>query len=279
MKKWKALLAAALLVLAGCAEAAESSRIPEGSQTLSVHFFDAGKADAILLYTDESAVLIDAGLDGYGEILLAYLQEQEIGKLDALICTHFDKDHIGSADEILEGIEVDAVYQSDDPKDSDEYDAYVKALDKAGIVPVTVREDVSFILDQAAYAIDGPAEERYESSSSNNSSLIVRAEYGEKSFLFMGDAEEERISEFLREGPSSCDVLKVPYHGHWQPALEDLLRQAAPSYAVIPSSDEQREDGRTVLLCQGAGAEVLLTRQGAVTIRTDGKTLEVLQEK
>jgi beta-lactamase superfamily II metal-dependent hydrolase len=119
----KLILCAALFAAAGCA----AQENIEADQ-LSVKFFNGGKADAILLYTDESAVLIDTGLDGFAPYILHALNELDIQTLDTLILTHFDKDHIGSADEILESVEVGRVLVSDWLKDSDEYGDLMAAL-------------------------------------------------------------------------------------------------------------------------------------------------------
>lgn len=82
----KLILCAALFAAAGCA----AQENIEADQ-LSVKFFNAGKADAILLYTDESAVLIDTGLDGFAPYILHTLNELDIQTLDTLILTHLIK--------------------------------------------------------------------------------------------------------------------------------------------------------------------------------------------
>ncbi len=267
-----ALLLSAAIILTACASSG-TNNMPEGAAALEVHFFDAGKADAILLTTENSAVLIDAGEKGFGKTILAYLEEKGVEKLDCLIVTHFDQDHVGGAAKVINSIEVGAVLQSNCPKDSEEYEKYVKALSSAEIEPVTVRETYEFALDGVSYAVDPPKKSEYDSDGSNNSSLIVTAQNGENRFLFMGDAQTERLAEFLDTNTSTCDVLKVPHHGKDEPLLEELLKSTEPVYAVITSSDDEPESAAVVEALERAGAEVLLTRAGAVTLRSDGATL------
>ena len=275
MKRLTLLLALTLLLTACASPKKEDAPTPAAE--LDVHFFDAGKADAILLTTANSAVLIDAGEKGFGKTILAYLEEQGVERLDALIVTHFDQDHVGGAAKVLNSIAVDAVLQSNHPKDSEAYEKYVKALTNANIEPLTVRETYTFTLDGVSYTVDPPRQATYDEDASNNSSLIVTVTNGGSRFLFMGDAQTERLAEFLDGGVAACDVLKLAHHGKDEPLLGALLDAAKPAYAVVTSSDEEPESAATVAALEAAGAEVLLTREGAVTLHSDGKRIDVLR--
>ncbi len=271
-----ALLLAAALLLTGCA-GSDTDSTPasaEGSE-LEVHFFNAGAADAILLTTANSAVLIDAGEKGFGKTILAYLEEKGVEKIDCLIVTHFDKDHVGGAAKVLNSIPVGKVLQSNRPKDSDEYENYVEALANAGIEPVTLREAYEFTLDGVRYLVDPPGQAEYDEDSSNNSSLIVSVQYGKNRFLFTGDAQTLRLAEFLDTNTTSFDVLKLPHHGRDEPLLDALLASTKPTYAVITSSEEEPESGAVVEALEKAEIQVLLTRNQSVTLYSDGNTITI----
>ncbi len=242
---------------------------------LEIICFQAGKADAFLLLTPESAVLIDCGEKGFGRTILAELEARGIGRLDMMMITHFDKDHVGGAARILNNFPVARVLQSNSPKDSEEYEKYVKALKNAGMEPETVRENLSFTLDGVTYTVNPPKRTKYNSDSSNNSSLIVSVENGANRFLFTGDAQDERIEEFLTLEQGTYDFLKVPYHGHWQESLMLLMGVVKPRYAVITSSDDEPEDAETLELLESFGAETFLTRNGNIRVTSDGATLRV----
>lgn len=270
-----AVLALIAALLAGCAAPAqqtETEAVGAGTE-LTVYCFQAGKADAFLLYTENSAVLIDTGESGFGKTILACLEAHGIEKLDYLVITHFDKDHVGGAKKILESVEVGTVLQSNCPKDASAYNKYITALEALGMEAVTVREDLTFTLDSVVYTVNPPAQETYASDASNNSSLIVSVTNGQNRLLFTGDAQDARIAEFLETNPGACDFLKVPYHGHWQTALASLIKTVSPSCAVITSSDDEPEDEQTLDLLAQLGVEAFLTRTGAVVVHTDGTTL------
>ncbi|MBE6909120.1 MAG: MBL fold metallo-hydrolase [Ruminococcaceae bacterium] len=273
-----AALLSALLLSACAAPAAEPGGEGTGAAALEIRFFDAGAADAILLTTADSAVLIDAGEKGFGKTILAYLADKGVEKLDVLIVTHFDKDHVGGAAKVINGIPVDTVLQSNCPKDSEEYEKYVKALETAQIEAQTVREALAFTIGGVRYEIDPPRRESYAEDASNNSSLIVTVRNGSQRFLFAGDAQTERLREYLAASPQHCEVLKAPHHGRAEPALGELLQAVTPAYAVVTSSAEEPEDAAVIAQLERSGAKVFRTRDGAVTAVSDGATLEVTQE-
>lgn len=255
------LLAALLLPCLGCADSAGGAEVT---------FFKAGKADAAVVRTGDRVLLVDTGLEKNGEELVASLRALGVEAIDALVISHFDKDHVGGADDILAAFPVGAVYQSNCPKDSGDYDEYVQALAEAGIEPVTVSETITFALDGLTVVIDGPAA-RYAEDPSNNSSLIVTAACGDTTVLFTGDAEDARLMEFMAgfERPEGTVVLKVPYHGHWQKTLAAFFSVVRPEVAVIPCSKSEpveEELARTTALLESLGAEVHRTCDGDLSV-------------
>lgn len=246
--------------------------LPEGTN-LEVLGFNAGKADAFLLTTASHTVLIDAGEKGFGRTILAELEERGVTRLDYMIITHFDQDHVGGAARILNNFDVGTVLQSNSPKDSEEYGKYVKALNNASIEAVTVREALSFTLDGVSFYVDPPRKNNYQSDDSNNSSLIVTVRSGDTGLAFLGDAQTERLEEFLAWNTETWDVLKVPHHGKEEPLLPDVIASVQPRYAVITSSDEEPEDVSTLDALDGV--ETYLTRQGDVLITCTEDGLEI----
>ena len=271
------VLALCLLPLAGCGggeiDAVPATGAREPYEGLEVTVFDAGKADAILLTTPSSAVLIDCGKKDFGRTILDELAARGIERIDVLILSHFDKDHVGGAAKLLGSVEVDRVLQNGFPGSSSEYRKYLRVLAEAGIEPETVRETVSFTLDGVVYTVEPPQRERYDSDESNNASLIVTAEHGDNRLVFMGDAQTARIAEYLSASPPPCGFLKVPHHGQKEKLMDALLAALRPQYAVITCSAAEPEAASTAELLAAAGAETFLTRLGAVRILSDGVTL------
>lgn len=245
---------------------------------MEVYFFQAGKADATLLTTENYTVLIDCGVKGFGQTILDYLAEKEIDHIDYLIVTHFDQDHVGGAAKVINNIPVYNVLQNNSPKDSSEYEKYVKALTNAGIEPVTVTESYSFTLDGVSFTVDAAKALHFADDESNNSSLLVTVVNGENTFLFMGDAQTERLEEYLEGTVVDCDVLKVPHHGGEEILMEALIRAAKPELAVITSSDEEPEAASTTAVLDAAEIETYLTREGDILMVSDGTTISVVEK-
>ena len=260
-----------IITLTGC----QRAEVETKKNNLQIYCFSAGKADAFLLTTANGTVMIDAGTKDFSDELIAYLKSAGIDRIDYLIVTHFDKDHVGGAGKLLSTFPVGAVLQSNCPQDNGPYQTYAIALGNSQIDTITVRETYTFKLDGISYVIDPPKKDSYNNSPSNNSSLIVSVANGSNSFLFMGDAEHDRIKEFLSDHKGTYDFLKVPYHGYWQKKLEELIGTAHPAYAVITSSIAEPEDERTTAMLSGLGAETFLTRNAPVIVRSDGENISV----
>ena len=282
-------LLAVLGLLAGCAvspqpgaETGTESLPPDSTPSLpvegelQVYCFQAGKADAFLFWNEAGAVLLDTGESGFGKTILEKLEALGIQRLDYLIITHFDKDHVGGAKKLLISIPVGTVLQSNCPKTgSSAYDKYAAALAEQGMEAVTLRESLSFTLGDVRFTVEPPARESYQTDASNNSSLIVTVTHGSSRLLFTGDAEDERLEEYLAGDPAPCVFVKLPPHGVYQSSLTELLEKTSPSYALITSSEEEPEEQKTLDLLSQSGVECFLTRSAPVLLTSDGSSLRV----
>ena len=267
-----ALLALFACILAACAPP-QVIEIDEGK--LTVYCFKAGKADAFLFYTKNSAVLIDAGESGCGKAIVKYCSERGITKIDCMIVTHFDKDHVGGARKVLETLNVARVLQSSVPKDSGAYDKYLEALKSTNMTAETVREKTTFTLDGVSYTVLPPESDVYDEDDTNNASLITEIVHGNVSMLFTGDARTARIAEYLKTEPGTFDLLKMPHHGEYMKELKKLMARVRPAYAVITSSLQEPEEDKTVSLLKNYSTEIFNTKQAPVIITSDGSTIEV----
>lgn len=254
-----------------------------GDDRLVATVFQAGKADAILIQQGSSAMLVDTGLEENSTALVSAIHGLGVYSLDVLVITHFDRDHVGGAAAILDAFSVRRVLQSNYPRDSEEYEAYVAALSAVGISPTTVFNTNTFMkLGEASVVVNGPAEQEYEKEPSNNSSLITSISLEDTNFLLMGDAQKDRIKEFLASysRPSGALALKVPYHGHTQGQLDELFEAVKPDIAAITNGDEEpeaEEIAEVTALLQEVGADVRLTTQGDITLTFEGSSITAKQ--
>ena len=265
---------ALLLSVRGSASAQERADV----SPLEVYFFDAGKADAILITTQSGAILLDCGLKGFGQTILDELSARGIEALDYLIITHFDKDHVGGAAKVINNFPVKAVLQSNSPKDSEEYEKYIKALNNANLEAVTVREECEFTLDGITFTVNPPRKSNYINDDSNNSSLIVTVVNGDDILLFLGDAQTERLEEYLEDGSVDCDFLKVAHHGGEEPLIDVLIASVRPELAVITCSEDEPESDAILQSLEKAGTALWLTRVAPVSVTSNGECVTVAYE-
>lgn len=239
--------------------------------------FNLGKADAIFIKAEEETVLIDAGLDDKVEEVLDFFTEHKITTLDYLVITHFDKDHVGGASKILRNLKVKNVLQSYYEKDSLFYRNYLNALSEKDIKPLNVLSKLSFSLGDAVFTVYPPSHKGYKEKESNNSSLVLRAVHGKNSFLFTGDAMDERLLELMTSYEVESSFLKVPYHGRYLVTLPEFFSRVKAEHAVITSSDSRPEDIRTIEALNNVGTKIYLTRRGKIICHSNGIKLDITQ--
>lgn len=252
-------------MLSSCAKAALDTKIV---------VFSIGKADAILLYNEAHAVLIDTGEKEDGEKILSYLQKQQITALDALIVTHFDKDHVGGADTILMGIPVYAVYDADYDASSKRYREYELAIQAARVPRYRVTQSIAMQFGDISVEIMPTSLQPEED---NDKSLVVYAKDAWHGFIFMADAEETRIQELLTQGVHTADVIKMPHHGEYHDNLPALMDTVKVNVAVITDSAKNPADDETVVLLEKKGVTVYQTKNGAISISSNHTGIAVTQ--
>ena len=278
MKKLCAVLSALLALaalLTGCEKKQPETAEEEGAP-LRVTFFDVGKGDCILLEQDGAFMMIDAGYDETSGDVIAFLEEQGATALEALIITHYDKDHVGGAAAVVNAVPVKQVYLPGYEGHSKYYTALMKALVENDLPYRQVKEDVSFALSGVSIAVYASAVEYVydgtKEGNDNNVSLVIAASYGQDSYLFAGDLEKAGISAYLEAGRGAFDVVKMPHHGSKKKNTDDFIADVQPKIAVITDSAADPAEAETLELLADAGADVYRTGQlGTVVITSTGR--------
>ena len=230
--------------LGGAPEGVNSVPLPEGTadEPLQVYFLDGGQGDSELIRIPGEAgyfnMLIDTGEYEYADGLTDYLKDLGIERLDALVCTHPHTDHMGCMARIVQRFEIGAVYMPLLPEDrTPTTTAYEKLLDAAEDKGLTINQ-----LHEDAI-IESPPGSQFQVMSprvdadwegANNYSAVIRLVYGQSSFLFTGDAEEESEEIILEDGYLlRSDVLKCGHHGSSTSTSDEFLEAVDPLYSVI----------------------------------------------
>ncbi|MBQ9414338.1 MAG: MBL fold metallo-hydrolase [Clostridia bacterium] len=262
-----------LILLAGC----EQDSI---SASLTVDLLKVGKADAIVLITGDRCMIIDAGEEDDGPEMIRFLQSRGIRRLDTLIITHFDKDHVGGAAALLGAYSVDRILLPAYENELAEYQAFLAAIDRQSTVPERLSDAVTFSFGDAEVLVEPPLsyEATTDGEADNNFSLITTVTHGENQLVFAGDSEKSRIRDWLKSREiAPCDFLKLPHHGVFNKALDELLDALQPSYVAICTSDKNPAEDKTLSLLAERGITTFETKDGDITILSDGQTLRVSQ--
>lgn len=249
---------------------------------LEVTFLDVGQGDAIHIKTPNSHhVLVDAGGWSPGSnsgeaVILPYLEENGIHRLDAMILSHPHADHIGGVAEILHKVQVDTIYQSDVEYDSQLYVSYMELVhDKNIALKYPKTGDIIPVDPSIRIFVLGP-EENVFASNPNNRSLAFKLVYGKTSVLFSGDAEKEqeellatRYEEFLRS-----DLYKAGHHASNTSSTNSFVRFIQPDIAVASLAFENRfgHPGAQAVsrLHQYSEVQEYTSLEGAVVYESDG---------
>ncbi len=249
-----------------------------------IHFIDVGQGDSIFLrFPDNTTMLVDCGSNDESNNLINYLSDlfryEKIDRIDRLVLTHQDEDHVGKAAQVLYNFDVGAVYRPkmlsitekaslenlSNYKDSTSqtYDRTINAVYAENCEMYYNERGIEWGSEDYSVEFLSPAEDRY--SVNNNYSPIIMVTYNSKKFLLTGDAEEKAESEIVTTYGQNikADVLKVGHHGSESSTkAEHFLEYVSPSYAIISAAEKNAyglPKASTIAKLKAAGAEVLYT--------------------
>lgn len=198
-------------------------------------------ADCCIMCSGSSGVLVDTGEAADAAHILQILEEKQVERIDCLILTHPDQDHVGGAFALLDALPVRQIIT---PYFTGEKAAYQDLMTKADTmrIPVlTLSRARQFHYGDLRLRVFPPEEFFYEKS--NDYSLATLVEHGDVTLFLAGDAEEKRLEEVMRLPlPEDIRLYKTAHHGRPSPKGAELIEMLTPSYAVVTA----REMGQTV---------------------------------
>lgn len=205
-------------------------------EKMEVHFIDVGQGDATLVTCGGHSMLIDAGDNTKGTAVQNYLKKQNVKKLDYLVLTHPDADHIGGAAVIVTKFKIDKVFMSDFEKDNKTYQNLIRSLDNKHLKYITPKAGSTYTLGTAEITMLAP-NDSYDNPNDASVALIIKN--GKNRFLFTGDAEENAEADILANGIDiSADVYKAGHHGSRTSTSQKFFEAVKPSSAVISCAED-----------------------------------------
>ena len=256
-----------------CAISAEN--VDFNNDKLNIMFFYVGQADSSFIKLGDKTILIDAGNNGDGTNISNFLREKGITKIDYLIGTHCDEDHIGGLDEIVDNLDVEKILMPYKGIDTANYKDVIQSAKKKNLTITNPNVGDEFKINDLDMKI--LSVENNDDYSDNNSSIVSQITYINKKFLFMGDAEKEIENKYTWD---KVDVLKVGHHGSNTSSTQRFLSQVKPKYSVIEvgkNNSYRLPNKYTLKRLEDIGTIILRTdtNESSFLMTSDGNTINV----
>lgn len=256
------------------------STTTQTSANVTIKFIDVGQGEAILIALPEKTVLIDAGPTGSAPKIAQVLQELGRDKIDYLVATHPDEDHIGGMADVISSTQIGTIYAPNKTNNTATYRKFLTAIQNNNL-QITLAEAGTIIDQTDSYKLEilWPKKDA-NFPDTNDYSIIIKLTVGNKTFLFTGDAPTNAI---LNSNPGHIDVLKLSHHGSRTGTTEQLVRKLSPTYAILsyavdnpyghPMQSVLNALRKHSVEVWGTGAN------GTITITCDGTNIDISGEK
>ena len=277
---------------------------------LQVTFLDVGQGSSVVVrFPDNKVMLVDGGGSqsnafDIGKFVVApYLWHEGISRVDWLVNTHAHPDHFKGLGFIAEEFSpAKFIWNGVPPEEAEQSDwaAFMARIDTANTVVQAFRPDALIRANALSYKVGptkvlsndndvfvgflSPPENIPQDWNMNDTSLVTKIVYGGTSFLLTGDIEAKAEEQLLNDKlvtayGSRFTVFQVPHHGSSTSTTPEFLEAVRPEYAVIQCGEKNRygfPNAGVLERLTKVGAKIYRTDvSGAVTFKTDGRTLKV----
>lgn len=278
MKKLIGLFMFTLLFVAGCTETAEET-YEEPLKEMAVHFIDVGQGDSIFIEAPNGkTMLIDGGVKGAGKEVVAYLKAQGVNRLDYVVATHPDADHIGGLISVLNSISIKEFIDSGKVHTSQTYEEMLSLI-QAKNIKFTIPEAGDEIQLEDNLIVEVLAADE-TASDNNDASIVLHAEYQNISFLLMGDADLGVEQELLQKGTDvQATILKAGHHGSNTSSSPKFVEAVSPLATILSYGQDNKyghPHAEVIDILQKVNSEIYSTAEaGTIVITTDGVTYDI----
>jgi competence protein ComEC len=263
-------------------------------KNLKLTFIDVGHGDSILIeFPKGKRMLIDGGglfedrFDTGKNVIAPFLWKKKIGRIDTLVLTHPDPDHLKGLNFIASEFSVGQFWDNGMEMPSEPYLQLKETLRQKKINTQSLSEATPpQIVNGVEISVLNPAARNAtqrkvpKSSDVNNSSLVLKLRFRNVSVLLAGDIEKEAEGSMMRKGcPLRADILKIPHHGSLSSSSSLFLETVAPPYAILSVGERniaRLPHPEVLKRYEQLGTRLFRTdKQGAITVCTDGENIEI----
>ena len=257
--------------------AASASTVDSVNAPFEMHFIDVGQALSVLIECDGQFMLYDGGNVDDGSLVVSYLQNQGVEGLEYVFCSHAHEDHVGGLAAALAYFPANHVYAPVTEASTKCFQDFVKYTQQQGLQVEVPAVGTTWQLGGATITQLGPVAQY---SDTNDTSIVLRIDYGATSFLLTGDMEADAERDLVNSGANlKVDVLQVGHHGSSTSTSYVFLNAVLPEMGIISCGVNNKyghPHEETLSILRDAKVDVYRTDlQGTITIGSDGQNLTV----
>jgi competence protein ComEC len=257
--------------------------------TLEITVLSVGQGDATAIRTPHGRwLLIDAGPSWEGgdageRTILPFLRRQGATRLAGLVVTHSHVDHLGGAGTILAALPCEEVLENGEASREPAHHGLFAAMLRHRVPWRSAQGGQTLCLEPGLFldvlAPDQPLLSGTRSDPNNNS-VVLRLRYGAFKMLFVGDVEHEAEARLVRAHPAGLDatLLKAAHHGSRYGSSAPFLDAVGPRASIVSVGARntfQHPAPEAIARLRRYGPVYRTDQDGAVTVRTDGRTYRI----
>ena len=251
------------------------------ADSFRMHFLDVGQALSVLVECDGQYMLYDGGNVDDGSMVVSYLQKQGVEELQYVFCSHAHEDHVGGLAAALAFFPANHVYSPVTEASTKCFQDFVKYTQQQGLQVEVPTVGTVWQLGGATVTMLGPVAQYSET---NDTSIVLRVDYGATSFLLTGDMESDAERDLVNSGANlKADVLQVGHHGSSTSTSYLFLNAVLPEMGVISCGVNNKyghPHEETLSILRDAGVDVYRTDLlGTVVIGSDGQNYTIRTDK
>ena len=216
-----------------------------------------------------------------GDLVVNYLKQKGVTKLDYVIGTHAHEDHIGGMDDVIKNFDEEKILFPKVTATTKTFEDFVNAVKSKNKKLYAPKSGETFEFANSSFEVLAPNSQNYDSA--NNYSIVIKLKYKNKAFLFMGDAEKISEDEILQKGYDvKSDLIKIGHHGSSTSTSDSFIKKVNPNYAVIcvGKNNSYNHPKKTVMdRLKKYNIKVYRTdEQGTITVDSDGDNISFDKE-
>jgi competence protein ComEC len=247
---------------------------------LKVHYIDVGQgASQLIIGSSGKTILIDAGNNDKATLVVNYLKKQGVSKIDILVGTHPDADHIGGLDAVIDNFDIGKIYMPKVQSNTKTFEDVLLAIQRKNVKVTTAKSGLTLDWEPDT-KVEMIAPVKDYSEDTNDMSAVIHLTYGQTSFILTGDAESKSENDMIGSKVNlKSDVLLVGHHGSKSSTTQAFLDAVQPSYAVIQVGKENKYGHPTAEVLKRLSDRGVKTyrndEQGNIIFTTNGKDIAV----